>query len=207
MQDVLRERLTNFYLSMIPLITINILWFFASLPIVTLIPATGALFYATNKLVHGNGADWRTFVEGFRVCFRRSWVWGLLNVVVAVLAVSNFLYYTREQQSPWLPAVVIVLSVLWIMLQVYTFPLLLEQEQPSLRTAFRNAAIVVIKRPFPALGAALSIIVLAVASTVVLVPAWIFITAGLCAYIANGSTLSAIEKITGKQRLGSEIDA
>lgn len=211
MRDILRDRLTNAYLALIPLITINFLWFVACLPIVTAIPATGALFYATNKLAHGNGADWRTFIEGFRACFRFSWLWGLLNVVVAVLLVSNYLFYAQLQRGastlPWLPALVIVIAFLWLMLQVYTFPLMLEQEQPNLRTALRNGLIILVKRPLQAVVVTLVIVMVIVASTLLLFPAWLFITAGLCAYIANASTLSAIEKIMGKQQLGSEIDA
>jgi uncharacterized membrane protein YesL len=208
---MLRERLTNAYLALIPLITINFLWFFACLPIVTAIPATGALFYSTNKLVHGNGADWRTFVEGFRACFRFSWGWGLLNVIVVVLLVSNYLFYAQMQRGagtlPWLPALVIVITFLWLMLQVYIFPLMLQQEKPSLRNALRNALIILIRRPFYTVAVTLVIVLIVVVSTLLLVPAWVFITASLCAYIANASTLSAIEKITGKQRLSSEIDA
>lgn len=211
MQQILRDKLINLYLAMIPLITINVLWFLACLPIITAIPATGAMFYATNKLVHGKGADWRTFVEGFRACFRFSWVWGLLNLVVVVLLISNYIYYAQLQRGsdglPWLPALVMVVGVFWLMLQVYTFPLMLEQETPGLRKALRNALIILFKRPFHTFGLTLLIIVIVAASSTVVVPAWLFITASLCGYLANGATLSAIEKITGKRSLRSDASA
>lgn len=208
MQDILRERLINFYLALIPLITINILWVIASLPVVTLIPATGAMFYATNRLARGKGADWRTFVEGFRFSLRHSWFWGLLNVVVVVLLVSNYLFYAEMQRGssglPWLPALVTVAGFLWLMLQLYTFPLMLEQEQPSLRTALRNAAIAVLQRPLPTLALVLLVIVIVAISSTVVVPAWLFITVSLCGYIANNATLSAIAKVTGRTTLQND---
>lgn len=211
MQDMLRERLINFYLALIPLITINILWFIASLPVVTLIPATGAMFYATNQLARGKGADWRTFVEGFRACFKMSWFWGLLNLIVVVLLVSNYIFYADMQRGtgelPWLPALVTVAGFLWLMLQVYTFPLMLEQEQPSLRMALRNAAIAVLRRPVPTLAVALLIILVVAISSTVVVPAWIFITISLCGYIANSATLSAIAKIAGRSTLQNDASA
>ncbi len=196
----LRDQLTDFYLSLIPMVTINVLWFIASLPIITLIPATGALFYSTNQLAHGKSADWRTFVEGFRVCFVRSWLWGVMNVVVIILLVSNFAYYSQLQASwtPWAQALVITFSFLWLALQVHTFPLLLEQEKPSLPPAMRNSLIALLRRPFHAFGAAILITVLALASSLLLIPAWVTITAALCGYIANRTTIATIRKIGGK---------
>src|SRR6266498_5968430 len=91
---VLRDKLINAYLDLIPLIILNLVWFIISLPIITLIPATGGLFYATNKLAHGHSADWRTLIEGFRLYFWQSWVIGLVSVLLVVVFATNFLFYS-----------------------------------------------------------------------------------------------------------------
>lgn len=196
----LRDRLADAYVSTIPLVTLNVVWFIISLPIITLIPATAGLFYATNRLAHGKSAEWRTLIEGFRMYFWRSWLWGLLNVAVVVILASNFIFYSMST-ADWSMAarvMVVVVMLIWLALQLHTFPLLLEQEHPKLLQALRNSFVILMKRPFHSFGMALVVAVLIAVSTLVIQPAWIFITAGLCAYLANRTTLSAITKLTGK---------
>ncbi len=128
-------------------------WFVVSLPIVTLIPATAALFYATNRLAHERPASPSTFFEGLRKWFWRSCLWGGLNLLVIAVLVSNLIFYSRIQ-AVWTAlatALVVFLLIVWLLLQISMFPLLLEQEQPSLRLAFRNSFVVLLKRPLATL--------------------------------------------------------
>src|SRR5262249_16874443 len=90
----LRDRLVDAYVATIPLVTLNVVWFIISIPIITIIPATAGLFYATNRLAHGKSADWHTVIEGFRLYFWRSWLWGLMNVVVIVVLIGNLFFYS-----------------------------------------------------------------------------------------------------------------
>lgn len=198
--DRLREQLFDGYVALIPIITLNLLWFIVSLPLVTAIPATGGLFYATNKLAHGRNADWRTFFEGFRLHFWRSWVIGLANLFLALVFAINFIFYSWND-SQWVyfaRAVVIVIALFWFTLQIYLFPLLMEQEKPQLRLALRNSGVIMLKRPLFTLVAAPLIGLIVVLSTFIVQPAWIFVTASGSAFIANWATLYAISKITGK---------
>lgn len=197
----LRDRLTDAYMMAIPLIMLNVAWFVASLPLVTAIPAAGALFYATNQIAHGKPASWSTFGEGFRVCFRRSWTWGLLNVLVALAAIGYlYLFASLEGGARiWASALVLVGVFLWLSLQVYTFPLLLEQEQPRLRLAYRNAAILLLRRPLFTFGTAALLIALAIVTTLLLLPAWLLIMGSFCAYLANAATLNSITATGGRR--------
>jgi uncharacterized membrane protein YesL len=205
----LRDRVVDAYMATIPLITLNLVWLVCSLPLVTLIPSTAALFYATNRLAHGKSADMHTFFEGFRLYFRRSWLWGLLNVVVSVVLVSNFIYYGRLTDT-WATiagAIVVVASVIWVSLQVYVFPLILEQEKPDLRLALRNSLILLIRRPFFTFGVALVMVALVVFSTVAILPIWFFFTASGVTYMANLATLSSITKTNGRAKPSAEPNA
>ncbi len=195
-EQTLRDRLVNAYLDLIPLITLNVLWFVCSIPLVTLIPATGALFYGTNRLAHGKPAGWREFFEGFRICFRRSWGWGIVNLVVAVGLFANYFFY----QANWLHVLVFAVAIVWLTIQVYNYPLLLEQEQPHLRLALRNSLVLIAKRPLFTLGAAFVIGLLMVGTTIILLPAWMMITASVCAFVANLATLDSIAKVGGKPK-------
>lgn len=196
----LRDKLADAYVSTIPLVTLNVIWFILSIPVVTIIPASAGLFYATNKLAHGKSADWHTVIEGFRLYFWRSWLWGLLNLAVIVILGSNLLFYSINGADWSIAARIMVGAVIliWLALQLHTFPLLLEQEQPKLGQALRNSFVILMKRPFQSFLTALFVAFLMVGSTLFIQPAWIFITAGLCAYLANRVTLSAITKMTGK---------
>ncbi len=112
----------------------------------------------------------------------------------------NFIFYSWND-SQWVyfaRAVVIVIALFWFALQIYLFPLLMEQEKPQLRLALRNSGVIMLKRPLFTLAAALLIGLIVVLSTFVIQPAWIFISASGCALIANQATLYAIAKITGK---------
>ena len=196
----LRDKLADAYVATIPLVTLNVVWFIISIPVITVIPATAGLFYATNRLAHGKSADWRTVIEGFRLYFWRSWLWGLLNVAVIVILASNLIFYSASS-ADWSMAarvMVIVVILIWLALQMHTFPLLLEQEKPKLLQALRNSVVILMKRPFYSIGTALIVAVLIGVSTLFIQPAWIFITAGLTTYLANRATVSAIAKLTGK---------
>ena len=196
----LRDRAADAYVATIPLVTLNVAWFIMSIPIITIIPATAGLFYATNRLAHGKSAGWRTVVEGFRLYFWRSWLWGLLNVAVIVILASNLIFYSMSSSEWSLAARIMVGAVIliWLALQMHTFPLMLEQEQPKLLQALRNSFVILMKRPVHSMGTALVVAVIIGVSLLVIQPAWIFITASLSAYLANRVTLSAIIKLTGK---------
>jgi uncharacterized membrane protein YesL len=202
----LRDKLIDAYVALIPLIMLNLVWFVVSLPIVTAIPATGGLIYATNKLAHGRSADWRTLFEGLRQYFWQSWIIGLANVAVIGVFSTNFLLYSFDASNRvvWARGLVIILALFWLALQIYLFPLLIEQERPDLGTALRNALVIIIKRPLFTLGVTLGIAVLAVGTTLVIQPAWIFITASTCALFANQATINSIAKITHKKPDPSE---
>lgn len=191
MNELLRDRLINAYYDLIPLVILNVLWFIVSIPLVTLIPATGALFYSTNLMAHGKSAGWREFFAGFRICFWRSWIWGVINLFIVLGLSLNYLFYPVN----WLHVLVIVVAILWLMIQIYHFPLLLEQEQPSIGLGLRNSLVLIAKRPLFAVGATFVIGGLIVATTVLLWPAWMALTASICAYLANMATLDSIAKV------------
>jgi uncharacterized membrane protein YesL len=167
---------------------------------VTAAPAAGALIYATNRIAHGKPANASTFFEGFRLYFWRSWGWGALNIVVVTILVSNYIFYGQfdETVMVWARALVITVSFLWLSLQMYTFPLMFEQEKPHLRTALRNSLVLLLKRPFYTMGMALLVAVIILVSSLLILPLWGFVSASACAYLANRTTVSSLARIAPK---------
>jgi len=198
--QTLRDRLLDAYYDASSLILVNVIWFVFTALLVTAVPALAGLFYATNALAHGKPADWRTFLEGFRAHFWLSWRWGVVNVAVYGVLVSNLLFYDQVEAewAVWARALAGLLTALWSVLQVFTWPLLMEQEDRRVRVAVRNSAVILIRLPLFALGVAAGLALLALASAFVVRPAVVFISASLFAYLANKAVIDAIDRIAPK---------
>jgi uncharacterized membrane protein YesL len=195
-EQVLQDELWIAYYRSIDLILVNLIWFVFSIPIITAIPALGGLFYATNRMVHEGSGDWRHFWDGFRRCFWLSWRWGVINGVVLGALGLNLWFYGHVETS-WIGIVRLIvtgLAVGWIALMFFTFPLLLEQEDQRFIVALRNGGVIFLRWPGTAFGALLLIVIVAVPSTFLFPPAWIFISASFCAYQANRAVFKAIQK-------------
>jgi uncharacterized membrane protein YesL len=181
------------------LIVINILWVAFTLLILTIPPAFAGLYYATNQLAQDEPVTRRTFFEGFKKYFLVSYGWFLSNGVVLSLLLFNISLGIQVSEK-WLQILTgfyWILIVIWLCFQIYTFPFLIQQEEPKLILAIRNSAILWLKHGI--FNLSLSIIIgLLVIISIYLYPSWLFISASLIAYLANlglGYLLSK-EKIT-----------
>jgi uncharacterized membrane protein YesL len=194
---VLQAVLADAFRASIALIQANIIWFLLTIPVVTAFPALGGLYYATNQIAHGRSADWRTFLTGFRAHFWLSWRWGLVNVLVlGVIGISLWLYtHVGVSWLGWVHSVALGLLLLWGILQLYTFPLLLEQTDRRMPVALRNSGAILLRRPIFTLGVALGFALVAVPSVYIFPPAWIFISASLCTYLANRAVIDSIGRM------------
>jgi uncharacterized membrane protein YesL len=192
-----RERLIDVSVITTPLIVTNFTWFLLSLPIITLIPATGGLYYATNQLANEGDAGWRTVWEGFRIHFWQSWRWGLMNLIVygGFLINKNFYAQVNANWAAVVQLVFIFLTILWTVLQLYIYPLLLELEEPKLWNAVRNSFALFILRPLQTFGWFLALGVIVLASRYLIWPAWVVITVSWLLYLSNRATLTAIKTI------------
>ena len=80
--------------AVMDIIYAGILWLLCSLPILTLGPATTALYYATVKSIrHERGQLTKVFFAGFRRNFRQSFSFWLLYLAVIGLAAFDFYAY------------------------------------------------------------------------------------------------------------------
>jgi uncharacterized membrane protein YesL len=193
-----REQFIEVYIASVDLITANVVWFLLCLPLVTVFPATCGLYYAMNHFAHGRVGNGRLVWEGFRQYFWLSWKWGLSNLVVFGLLWVNIDFYRQFEAgwAAWARTFMILFFILWGLLQLYTFPLLLEQEEPRLRTALRNSLVLFIRRPLQMFGWSFAIFTFALGSSSLLPPAWIVITASLCLYSSNRATIDGIAHVS-----------
>jgi len=172
-------------------------WVFIFIPIILTSPATGGLYYATNQLAHDRDGGLGVYWEGLKTYIWPSYRWGILNLVIALLLNINIWFYGDAPWSfaPYLRIVFIVSAVFWAALQMYTFPFMIEQEEPSLKTALRNSLVAIARFPLRSFGFMLLLFAIALVSTYLFFVLWVVISFSLIAYLSNRNTLVVLDKL------------
>ena len=195
------EWLSESYYNFFELVVVNLFWAFFTALIITAPAAVAGLYYTTNQLAHQKSISWRTFFEGFRQHFWMGWRWALMNLVAGFLLYVNVSFYGQfdTQWADFVQGLFITMSVFWAIVQVFTFPLLIEQHDRRLRVALRNSLVIIMRRLGFVLGLLLVMIVLILISSLLLWPLWFLITASLLAYLANLGTVSVVKDLSESQ--------
>ena len=77
------EKITNFFL-------LNIIWLLLSLPLITLYPATAAMFAVLRDWRQGKGSGvFRSFLRYFKTYFKHSFLYGLLWFLFAAIFIID----------------------------------------------------------------------------------------------------------------------
>ncbi len=175
----------------------NSIWVLIFVPITIASPAIGGLYYATNRLAHEKDGGLSVFWEGVKIYLWPSYRWGIMNLILAFLFSVNIWFYGDATLSiaPYIQVVFIIGAVFWAAVQMYTFPFIIEQEDPHLKTALRNSFVATARFPLRSFGFLLLVGVIIFVSTFVFVPLWVFITVSLIAYLSNRHTLVVLEKL------------
>ena len=194
------EWLVEAYDSFWILVVLNLLWALLTVLIIPAVPAATGLYYATNQLAHQHPVNWRTFFKGIRTHFWLGWRWGVMNLVVLIVLAVNFRFYggLSAAWAVWAQGLFLGLACLWGLLQIYTFPLLLEQADRRMQTALYNSLVLFVRQPAFTLGLILVLASFIALSTLVLPPAWLFLTASVSAFLANQSAIYLINKLHGQ---------
>jgi hypothetical protein len=172
-------------------------WVFIFVPIVLASPATGGLYYATNQLAHDREGGLSVYWEGLKRYIWPSYRWGVLNLVVASLFTLNILFYgdVSWRIAPYLRIAFVISAIFWGVLQMYTFPFMIEQEEPHLKTALRNSLVAVARFPLRSFAFLLLIVAIAFVSTFLYFLLWVVVSVSLIAYISNKNTLTVLQKL------------
>lgn len=111
-------------------------------------PATFVLYAALHEHVYGRSFELRETPSLLRRYALKSWLWLLYNALVAGGVWLNLQVYTPN--TPWMAALRLLslgVGALWLALQFYALPYMLEQDRPSLRRAYHNALLTVLASP------------------------------------------------------------
>ena len=191
---VIAWALSDWWDDWINMTLIGLLWLLCWATIVLGPPATFGLYYVTNQLAHGRSLGLSGFVEGGKRYFAKSWLWMLLNLVVATAVVANIWFY-GQFEADWAGIVrpfPLFLGLAWLVVQFYALPYLMEQEEESLKLALRNGLFTLLAAPgYTAVVAGLAALI-AVLSVWLVAPAFLGIPC-LIAGLGNHAVRERLE--------------
>ncbi len=164
---------------------LSVMWWLGTILILPAAPATMGLHHVANRVANYKRVDNSFFWEAARQHIGRGWVLYLMNLVVPAALLFNCWFYLNTQG--WLRMFGIFwfwLFVVSLMVGQYVFPLFWQQDEPSIKLAWRNAAILALRHPLYTFLLLLFQLVLIVASVALTLPLFLLLPA-LIAFSAN----------------------
>lgn len=144
------QRVTiDVYSALLPLVTINILWFLLSLTLILLPPATAALYEVALLSRKGQGPYLQTYLAAVRRWLIISWVWGIATLALAAVCLLAITFYgsTQHVVGTVLLTISLALAIFACLVQFYFWPYMVLQEKPRPLLALRNSAYTVLADP------------------------------------------------------------
>ena len=144
---VLRLSFQDLWQELWTILIVHLLFLLGNILIISGPPAMVALFSYGNRIAHGETADERDFLNAIRKYWGPAWRWGFMNLLVIGLLAGDY-YLTGKTANHsntiyFIQSLYVTLLAGWLLLQIFALPFLLEQEQPSVFQAWRNAAVFV----------------------------------------------------------------
>lgn len=192
--DVVWEAVRDWYNGMIGLATMNFIWFALSLTVILMPPATAGIYAVTNSLAHGKGAHFSDLWSGMRRYALASYGWALVNIAVGVIFGVGFEFYGRTAGAlgVFIQTLFAAAVLMWLAMQLYTWPFLVEQQETSLRLALKNALFLTLANPIYA-GVLLGTAALALAiSLLTILPVAVFVTS----FVSLLGSRAVVERLT-----------
>ncbi|MFW5691830.1 MAG: hypothetical protein ACOCX3_00615 [Chloroflexota bacterium] len=191
---VLREALKDVWQRGYAYIWANMAFAALCLPVFTIPAAFSALMrvgHAAHTQPHETDLDllWQTFRENLW----RALPWGLAHTAFAIVNFGNLFLYEGPPGvvTDLLRAIWFSVGLIWAGVVLFTWPIYYEMAEPTLLGATRNAFIMVAQNPFFTLILLTGITFLSAVS-MILFAAWVLLTWGTIAAIANTAVLDRL---------------
>jgi uncharacterized membrane protein YesL len=146
---VIRTSLGQWWAHWLSVALLNLAWALCWLTVVLGPPATFAVYRALHLVVSEQRVSPGELLGFLRRQFVKSWLWMLANAFVAAGVWANLLFYAQVEAA-WaelLSLFPLAVGALWLAVQFYALPYLMEQDAPSLRRAWRNALLTLLASP------------------------------------------------------------
>jgi uncharacterized membrane protein YesL len=170
-------------------------------------PATAAVYHVTSHIARKKRVEFGYFWQGFKAYFWHSWkVAGVLIVIGAILAVDVLFYLNNSGNTLFLVVGLIGLWILafWLGIQVYLFPLMVVQEDKSLKLLLKNASLLTLSYPFFAFT--ICIVLLLVTALSILLPVLFLLWMPFVSLLNNRALTSSLEQVEAFQKTRRELE-
>jgi len=137
------------FLTLLFLSPFILLWALLSFPILAIAlifllptPPTAGMYYLAHFIVREKRMPGVfMFWEGVRAYWRQSLALFLVGIAGTLLLWFNIEFYANLDGAPWsaLSIAFLYALIIWLAMQVYTLPLLMEQTEKRLTLVYRNA--------------------------------------------------------------------
>jgi len=165
-------------------VLLSLLWLAACLPVVTIFPATMAMFGVTREWTRGGDLGlWRAFSFYFRQNLRQSLWLELLWAVSGAMLAANLLAIGQMQDlaKALLYPPVLLLCFLHVSTSLWLFPVVVSYDDVGWKAVLRNSLLYSVGRPLTTLGSLL--IVVAAAGIVISAPISLLVVGSLASYL------------------------
>lgn len=138
--QVLSEAVRAWWDDWVNWVVCSMLLIVAWLTVVLGPPATLGFYYVAHRLAYGRSLGPRGMVVGARRYFLTGWLWMAVNVLAALFAYANVWFYGQlpGPLGGLLVGLSVVLLAVWLLVQFYALPYLMEQDRRSVFLALRN---------------------------------------------------------------------
>ncbi|MGI6260073.1 MAG: hypothetical protein ACOYKC_09490 [Anaerolineaceae bacterium] len=173
--DVIVDALKLWWQDWVNQVVVSLAAILLSLTIVLAPAALFGIYKECKDLTHKTRTGLIGFWQGFKSYFRQNLTWGLVNLVVLVILVTNIWFYYKSQfaLAPILAFLMIGLGAFWIVWQCFSLACFYLQEEKTLKLAWKNGLAIMLLHPGYALIIGLTILAILVLSFSLYIPLFV----------------------------------
>lgn len=175
---------------------LSIVWWIGTILVLTAAPATMGLNHVTNRVANYKRVDNSFFWEGARTNIAKGWILYLIVVLAPVAIAINIRFYLASPAT-WMRIIAIAwvwILVLVLMMMQYIFPLMWQQDEPSLKMALRNAFLLALRFPLYTFLMFIFQILLLALSVAITIPVFL-LTPALLGLASNHTLVGALQEM------------
>ena len=181
---------------------LDLLWLLACLPVVTIYPATAAMFGVVRDWVRKKeGSLLQTFLSRFKENFRQSFMIGIVWTIFGVALLLDF-YLVNQAPSGLrivLGSLLFLVALLYVFTSLFLFPLMVHYDA-SLLVVVKNSLLLSIGQLSTTVQCLL--VVAAMAGIAVFAPLSLLITGSLTAYVVYRLCDRAFRRVESRSGRG-----
>lgn len=153
-------------------VVVSLVAILLSLTIFLFPAAIFGIYQESLDLTHRERSGLMGFWKGFKQYLLKSLVWGGINLLVIFVLVTNvwFYYNSQLESAPLLTIVTIIMGFLWLIWQFFSVSCFFLQQDKTMKVAWRNGFVTILKQPLYALIISLVMLALLLLSFYVYIP-------------------------------------